>query len=225
MVKALIVAIVACLPAGGWAGLVRPLDASSFANALESFDGLTVVKFYAPWCRTCRRVAEPFKTAVRNIENAGYPEGALQFCEVDFSKNKQLCLRERVFMLPTVHFYTSSLGRVNSFTLHARGLASLEDEIDRYVGETGHLSLLQTLRSTALSPMVRYVELIEVMEALRERSRLTSEVPKNEAIVSVVADSEERQEALQSLFDLIDTNHDGPQSKLMDGRPTLTLNS
>ena len=157
----MIVGVVALLPAG-WAGYVRPLDAKTFAGALEAFDGLTVVKFYAPWCRTCRRVETPFKAAVQKIEAAGYPKGVLQFCEVDFSKNKQLCLRERVFMLPTIHFYTSSLGRVNSFTLQASRLSRLEEEVERYVGETDHLGLLQTLRSTALCPMVRYVELIEV---------------------------------------------------------------
>ena len=37
----------------------------------------------------------------------------VRFFEVDFKESKALCLRERVFALPTVHFYSRSLGRVN----------------------------------------------------------------------------------------------------------------
>ena len=51
---------------------------------------------------------------------------------VDFSANKKLAFKERVYALPMVHFYVPEFGRVNSFTLSASNASpKMRREINR----------------------------------------------------------------------------------------------
>jgi len=172
-------------------------------DQLEEFDGLSVVKFYAPWCRTCRTIAPAYKTFAAKLKDEN-----VRFFEVNFAKSKELSLSERVFKLPTIHFYTRALGRVNAFTLtRAGGVKQLQSEVDRYQGESGHLQMLQSFRSTAMAPMVRYVELVGVMKALAEETT-DGETEPNELISKAVG-SAERKRQLDAVFEAIDANADG----------------
>lgn len=148
--------------------VIEELDESNFLQTINAHDGMSVVEFYAPWCRTCRGVAPTFERMCLRL--SGEPEYAqLKFFKVNFKENKQLALRERVFALPAVHFYTPALGRINRFTLSPANVAKkLRSEADRYVGESGHLALLTTLKKkpSAISPLVRFSMLAAFLQAL-----------------------------------------------------------
>ena len=81
--------------------------------------------------------------------------------------------RERVFALPTVHFYTRGLGRINRFTLTRQTVMKrMRLELDRYLGDAeadgkaGHLQLLNSLGEDSAAPLVRYTGLVSVLQAL-----------------------------------------------------------
>uniref|UniRef100_A0A7S2GGQ6 Calmodulin n=1 Tax=Haptolina brevifila TaxID=156173 RepID=A0A7S2GGQ6_9EUKA len=188
--------------------LVESLDDNIFTDTLNNFDGLAVVKFYAPWCRTCRRIEPEYKRVANEME-ALYPS-RVRFYEVNFKQNNALCLRERVFGLPSVFFYTRGLGRVNGFTVKsATARKQIRDEVERYVGETNHLGLLQSLRTTALSPMVQYVDLVNVMQALTKAPAYAASAAAAPPAAVQAVSTEARKRNLDSLFSMIDANDDG----------------
>mmetsp|Transcript_9597 Transcript_9597/g.30392 ORF Transcript_9597/g.30392 Transcript_9597/m.30392 type:complete len:231 (-) Transcript_9597:213-905(-) len=144
------------------------LDESNFAAEVGAVPGLAVVEFYAPWCRTCRSAAPIFAREVRRMgAEARYER--VRFFKVNFKENPRLAMRERVFALPAVHFYSPSLGRINRFTFTRLTAAKrLREEMDRYTGPRGHLETLETLRITpgAVSPLVRFSLMAGFLRAL-----------------------------------------------------------
>ena len=160
------------------------LDEDTCAATLfdSDFDGLAIVKFYAPWCRTCRTTKPTYDRMVNKISSET-SDSEVRFFEVNFKECKNLCLRERVFALPAVHFYTRSLGRINRFTLSPVNAASkMRREVDRYIGGSQHLSVLKELDASgesAVSPLVRWNYLVGLLEAVANADTYLAEVEEN----------------------------------------------
>lgn len=163
------------------AAAVEELTEASFAAAMTSVDRLAVVEFYAPWCRTCTSVAPKYEAFARKYSELEEGDGGsdsggggdgVAFFKVNFKENKRLCYTERVFALPTVHFYVPHVGRVNRFTLSASNAnARLRRELSRYMDapEDGEVSLverLSQLQSQELEPVVRYKDVMGALKAL-----------------------------------------------------------
>lgn len=189
------------------------LDEATFSSTLAEFDGIAVVEFYAPWCRTCRTVAPKFKQMVQQLSEV-HSSDDVRFYTVNFKESKQLCLREHVFALPTVHFYTASLGRINRFILTPMKMKQrLTSELDRYLGESGHVEFLKSLkaRETPLSPLVRYSNLVGLMQAIvYADDYLDAAETKDGAFLNNALDGDRRRlDELEALFNWIDTNGDG----------------
>jgi thioredoxin 1 len=50
-------------------GSIETLTAENFDEELASFEGLAVVKFWAPWCRTCKAIGPKYETvAFQHLE-------------------------------------------------------------------------------------------------------------------------------------------------------------
>ena len=194
----------ACVRLGVWPPI---LETESFHDAVQGFDGLTVVKFFAPWCRTCKAVAPAYERFASQAENDA--PGRIQFFQVNFKLNKELCLGERVYQLPTVHFYTKGLGRVNRFVLTSQtATARLTTQVERFLGASGHLELLQSLRASALSPLVQYVDLVNVMTALADAPKYLEKADDATMVASALGGPQNR-EKLERLFERLDTNANG----------------
>lgn len=73
-----------------------------------SAERVAVLKFYAPWCRSCRAIAPKVARLAHE-----FPE--IIFYEIDYEANKELCWRLGVKNLPTFHFYSGAAGRVEDF--------------------------------------------------------------------------------------------------------------
>ncbi|GAB5356642.1 hypothetical protein AAMO2058_000307000 [Amorphochlora amoebiformis] len=76
----------------------------------DNFDDFTstgswILKFYAPWCGHCRRMAEDFETAAAEME------GKIGFGEIDCTKQKSLKTRFEVKGYPTLKFYRDGEAR------------------------------------------------------------------------------------------------------------------
>ncbi|KDQ14118.1 hypothetical protein BOTBODRAFT_32911, partial [Botryobasidium botryosum FD-172 SS1] len=78
-------------------GEVLVLDSSSFARVIES--GSVFVKFFAPWCGHCKRLAPTWKQLAENMKNIA------NIAEVNCDDNRSLCLQQGVEGYPTLLFY------------------------------------------------------------------------------------------------------------------------
>ena len=159
------------------AAAAEELTEDGFAAAIAGVDRLAVVEFYAPWCRTCSAVAPRYEAFARKYQETQVLRekaagDGVAFYKVNFKENKKLCYAERVFALPTVHFYVPHVGRVNRFTLSASNVNTrLRRELDRYMdepeeGEASLVERLSQLRSEELEPVVRYKDVMGALKAL-----------------------------------------------------------
>lgn len=80
---------------------VLQLTGDSFTHGIEK--GITIVKFYAPWCGHCKRMAPTWdELATKFVGNTN-----VKIAKVDctLSENKELCSEQEVDGFPTVYIY------------------------------------------------------------------------------------------------------------------------
>jgi thiol-disulfide isomerase/thioredoxin len=193
--------------------MLRESDQASWCVDVESAEKLTVVFFYAPWCRNCKAVRPKLKRIEKKYEDAA-------FFQINFKTQAELCYQQRVFNFPTVHFYLPGIGRVGRAVL----TASNTDEkmiaaLDRYLnGRTQ----LERLTAEAVRPVVQYAELVSALQGLATLGASEAEEggasgfgaglnPKKESarLRTMVTGDEERLAQLEQLFRSLDADADG----------------
>ncbi|KAF9045695.1 thioredoxin-domain-containing protein [Hymenopellis radicata] len=80
-------------------GAVAILDTKSFQSTLDQ--GSTFVKFYAPWCGHCKKLAPTW------VKLAKLFQGKLTVAEVDCDANKALCSAQEIEGYPTLVYYSA----------------------------------------------------------------------------------------------------------------------
>lgn len=94
-----------------------------FLDALsQAGDKLVIVEFYGTWCGSCRAL---FPKLCRTAEE--HPD--ILFLKVDFDKNKPMCKRLNVRVLPFFHFYRGAEGRLESFSCSLAKFQRIKDAI------------------------------------------------------------------------------------------------
>lgn len=184
---------------------VTRLDTESFEETIANTPGLSVVKFYAPWCRTCRGIQPTWERVARKAtEEYG---DRIKFFDVNFKDSRQLCAGERIVLLPTVHFYLTGYGRVNRFTLSPSNAGPmLRRELARFMGTD--LEMLLELQREGRDALVRYTDLVKVLQALNRAPALLSdgvELPPEDSLkFEAVSRDERRLLELEQLFNWLD---------------------
>jgi len=64
---------------------------------------VTVVDYYAPWCRACQKLLKGMQKMASDAEFSG-----VNFASVDFEQARELCRTKRVEKLPTLEIYRGS---------------------------------------------------------------------------------------------------------------------
>ena len=101
----------------------------NWKEELAACEGLAVVKFWAPWCRTCKAIAPVYERLV--FQTLDQQPHRVRFFQVSFKESPQLCYSQRVVQLPTVHFYLNDIGRVSRLTLDAKNAQTkMKAELD-----------------------------------------------------------------------------------------------
>ena len=78
---------------------VKLLNKDSFKDDISS--GVTFVKFFAPWCGHCKRLAPTWEELAGKFEGVeGVAIGKVD-CTSDDNKNKELCSEQGVSLLRT----------------------------------------------------------------------------------------------------------------------------
>lgn len=80
---------------------VVDLTADTFADGIES--GIALVKFYAPWCGHCKRLAPTWQDLGKKF--AGSEEVKIVKIDCTLEVNKDLCNTEEVEGFPSVFLY------------------------------------------------------------------------------------------------------------------------
>lgn len=184
---------------------VTPLDAGSFEQAIQE-DGLAVVKFFAPWCRTCARLGPIYERVARETL-AQCDDGRVRFYEVNFKESKALCASQRVVLLPTVHFYIKDLGRINRFVLTPKAaLQKLRGELARFLENGAQIETLQELQRGGRDALVQYADLVTALTALQEapEALATGEPPRVGTVKYDAVVNERRLRELEQLFNWLD---------------------
>ena len=174
---------------------VTALDEASFGPTLDACDRLAVVKFYAPWCRTCKQVGPIFAKAAEKYRDRAH------FFEVDFSSHRMVSRENQVLLLPTIQFFVPGIGCVERFTLTYPKRKLLNTQLDAFLAD-GKLDQLRALDPEALSPLVRFKELLGAVQALKKAPEYLKE--KEATWVT-----ERQQSEMKALFRWLDRNGDG----------------
>jgi thiol-disulfide isomerase/thioredoxin len=172
--------------------MVKELTNSNWCENVDGAKELSVVFFYANWCRNCKAVMPVFKRLEREF-------GGADFYKVNFKAESELSYNERVFSFPTVHFYLPGIGRVGRCVLTAKEAEPrLRAGLARFLGGSEgaprQLQLLQELRTEVLRPIVRYKDLIGALRGLADVQALSA-APPNKAMAGL-RDAVERDEVL-----------------------------
>lgn len=112
---------------------VARLTGNSFEHAIEK--GVTIVKFFAPWCGHCKRLAPTWDDlATKFIGNLN-----VKVAKVDctLSDNKELCSSQEVDGFPTIFLYKNG-DKVTEYNGN-RSLDDLVNFVNRYRGDHDEL--------------------------------------------------------------------------------------
>lgn len=105
------------------ANMIDIHSTNEFLEALsQSGDKLVVVEFYGTWCGSCRAL---FPKLCKTAEE--HPD--VLFLKVDFDKNKPMCKRLNVRVLPFFHFYRGAEGKLESFSCSLAKFQRIKDAI------------------------------------------------------------------------------------------------
>lgn len=103
------------------------LDTKNFEDSIKT--GITFVKFYAPWCGHCKRLAPTWEElAAKYVGNEGVRIAKID-CTAEANANKELCDGQDVKGFPTLHIYKD--GKKITEYNGKRGL----EELDAFVKE------------------------------------------------------------------------------------------
>ncbi|GAB0094447.1 Thioredoxin domain-containing protein 5 homolog [Sergentomyia squamirostris] len=106
------------------------LTGDSFEHAIEK--GVTFVKFFAPWCGHCKRLAPTWEElAVKFVGNSN-----VKIAKVDctLGENKELCSSQEVDGFPTLHLYKNG-AKLEEYN-GSRSLDALHEFVQKH--DKGH---------------------------------------------------------------------------------------
>ena len=192
--------------------MLLEVDTNDWCQKVDAAEGLTVVFFYAPWCRNCKAV----RPKLQRIEKKY--SGEVSFYQANFKTETELCYQQRVFNFPTVHFYLPGIGRVARAVLTASNTdAKMKPMLDRLLNGR---SQLEKITAEAIRPVVQYTELVSALQGLAEAGGAGEaesgafgsgvNVKKESARLRGMVESDETRLAeLEQLFQSLDGDSDG----------------
>ena len=134
--------------------MVVPIDGDeAFLAAMQycTDDRLVAVKFYASWCRACKSIAPRFERLAK--EFAG---DEVQFFEIEFAANKELCRRLNIKKLPCVQYFRGSLGCVDTVMCGPSKFPDVRVKLEELLVETrDHVVKPYELRDTIRAVAVK----------------------------------------------------------------------
>jgi len=105
------------------------LGSGSFAKTIAKGD--TFVKFYAPWCGHCQKLAPTWDELAKSFEK----DEVVKIAKLDCTQHQAVCQEQDVKGYPTLHYFRE--GRKFETYKGARTMADLKDFVNTNKGEAG----------------------------------------------------------------------------------------
>jgi len=105
------------------------LGSASFSSTKSKGD--TFVKFYAPWCGHCQKLAPVWDELAKSLES----DGQVKIAKVDCTQHQSVCQEQEVRGYPTLAYFRN--GRKVETYKGARTLVELKDFVNTQKGEAG----------------------------------------------------------------------------------------
>ena len=83
----------------------QPLHAAELQQALDEKDAV-FVKFYAPWCGHCKRLAPTWHQLTKEFEH--YPGVEVARIDCTHPASARACSRHNIYGFPTIRFYSNA---------------------------------------------------------------------------------------------------------------------
>jgi len=121
--------------------IVKIQSHQDYINFLQEDDRLCLVKFYASWCKSCKRFGVSFRHLAfdegdhLNHNGEVAHVGNVRFAEVEYSQCAGLCKTLKVKKLPTVHYYKEGEGKLSELTCKPSQFQLVVDEMNRLLDE------------------------------------------------------------------------------------------
>ena len=97
------------------------LNEKSFAKAVEKGDFF--IKFYAPWCGHCQKMAPAWADLAKANEN----NAKVKIAKIDCTQAQSICQSNQVRGYPTLHYFRD--GKIHETYKGGRDLSALKDFI------------------------------------------------------------------------------------------------
>jgi len=91
---------------------------------------IIVMKFYAPWCRTCKGLEPKFAQIAKDPKYAGLP---LLFAQMSVQHSKEYIKSLNILALPSVHINAGTEGLIENFPCGPRKIPILKKKIAQVV--------------------------------------------------------------------------------------------
>ena len=98
----------------------------------QNQDKIIIVKFFAPWCRSCKRLEPKFVQISKNPKYDGLP---LVFAQLSVANSKEYVKALGVLALPSIHFYAGGEGLVENFPCGPSKVSILKKKIAQVVNQ------------------------------------------------------------------------------------------
>jgi len=129
-----------------------------FQKFLMEDDRLTMIRFYASWCKSCAKMGVHYKSIAREVgdhvitttdgKEIVVRKGNVRIAEIEYGANEEFCKALGIKKLPTVHFYSRG-SKVDGFPAGPKKLPILKAKLAHYM----------SLDSKALSFATRMTEI------------------------------------------------------------------
>lgn len=98
----------------------------------QNKDKITIVKFFAPWCRACKGLEPKFVQLSKDKKYAGLP---IEFAQLSIANSKEYVKALGVLALPSIHIYAGSEGLVENFPCGPSKVPILKKKIAQVVNQ------------------------------------------------------------------------------------------
>ena len=107
-------------------------------NDAEEHNKLTVIKFYASWCKSCAKFGAKYRQLAleegdqADTDGRVLAAGRVRFAEVEFGANKRMCKSFGIKRLPYVHIHKGKAGKLEDFVCGPSKFQQLIDKVKEY---------------------------------------------------------------------------------------------
>ena len=107
-------------------------------NDAEEHNKLTVIKFYASWCKSCAKFGAKYRQLAleegdqADTDGRVLAAGRVRLAEVEFGANKRMCKSFGIKRLPYVHIHKGKAGKLEDFVCGPSKFQQLIDKVKEY---------------------------------------------------------------------------------------------